>query len=376
VSARMLAEHLGYLSDTNRNRLYQAAIRSVLMPGQRVVDLGCGSGLLGLYCLQQGAAFVDAIDETSIIEVARETFVREGFASRTQLHRSSSFATKLACPADLVVCDHVGYFGFDYGLIALLADAKTRFLRPDGRLMPRRLQLLTAAVTSDACRSKAEAWGADAVAPAYRWMRDRGTNSKHAVNLPAQALISDLGVSADLNLEQELGAYLTFKNELTISRDGLLDGILGCFRAELAEGIWMTNSPLADDAIQRPQAFLPISSRLEVHAGDVVLATLRIRPAENILAWELEHPRSGRRFSHSTFKNELFASEDLNRLKLTNRPRLSERGRLRQMILAMVDGRNSIEQIEQRLLREQPEALGTESELRQFVVSTLLRDAE
>ena len=43
-----------------------------------------------------------------------------------------------------------------------------------------------------------------------------------------------------------------------------LDGLAGWFECELAEGVWMTNSPLADNPIRRPQAFLPIGEAMPV----------------------------------------------------------------------------------------------------------------
>ena len=59
-----LQEHLGYVADSLRNDRFRVAIDKIVKPGDHVVDVGCGTGVLGLFCLQAGAAKVDAIDST------------------------------------------------------------------------------------------------------------------------------------------------------------------------------------------------------------------------------------------------------------------------------------------------------------------------
>ena len=67
----MLDEHLGYVADRIRLERFEAAVAAAVRPGDRVADLGCGSGVLGLLCLQAGAGRVIGIDSTAMLEVAR-----------------------------------------------------------------------------------------------------------------------------------------------------------------------------------------------------------------------------------------------------------------------------------------------------------------
>src|SRR5688500_3980766 len=124
----MLQEHLGYLTDGLRLERFREAIAKVVRPGDRIVDVGCGSGILGLLCLQAGAAHVYCIDESPMLEVARETFRRKGLADRATLISGRSFRVQLPERVQVAVCDHVGWFGFDYGVASLLEDARQRFL--------------------------------------------------------------------------------------------------------------------------------------------------------------------------------------------------------------------------------------------------------
>lgn len=376
MSLRTLDEHLSYLADPIRHAKLRAAVQTVVRTGDRVVDLGCGSGVLGLLCLQHGAGFVEAIDESAMIETVRETYRRSGFPRQVRLHRENSFRVNLDEPADLVVCDHVGYFGFDYGLLELLADARRRFLKPGGRMLPRRLQLLLGAVSSDACRSMAEGWAAQEVTPEFHWLRGHGINSKHAVNLKPAELASGLEMIADIELGQEYPPLLNWQANIPVLCDAPIDGLVGTFRVELAENTWMSNSPLDPQAINRPQAFLPIDARVHAKAGDVLRATIRARPADHTISWEVVHLASGKRHAHSTFGSRLLSRAELQRALPSHRPQLNRKGLARRTVLGYVDGHRNTDDILEAILREHPNLFPNTAEIRRFVTATLMRDTE
>ena len=51
-----LEEHYDYLSDARRLEKFEQAVSRAVMPGDRVADIGCGFGVLGMMCLKAGAA--------------------------------------------------------------------------------------------------------------------------------------------------------------------------------------------------------------------------------------------------------------------------------------------------------------------------------
>ena len=90
----MLEEHLGYVNDRIRLEQFREAIAHVIRPGDCVADIGCGSGVLGLMCLQAGAAQVCAIESTAMIEVARVSISRaypDLFPSPEEISRFVSY---------------------------------------------------------------------------------------------------------------------------------------------------------------------------------------------------------------------------------------------------------------------------------------------
>ena len=372
----VLDEHLGYVSDPIRLEAFRTAIARSVLLGDRVADLGCGSAVLGLLCLQVGAGHVYAIDSTVAIEIARDSLHRSGWASQTSFIHNASYRAELPERVDVAICDHVGYFGFDYGLIAMLADARHRFLKPGGKLVPGRLRLHIAAVESDKCHALAEGWSAPGIPREFHWLRQNGVNSKYAVNLQGADVLAGPSELACIDLYADNPQFFSWNAELRVECDGVLHGLAGWFECELAEGVWMTNSPLSDQAIERCQAFFPIDQPLLVKAGELVNVTVSARPANNLIAWEVRHPATGKRFSHSTWQGDVMMPHQLVRSHPDYVPQLSTTARAKALVLALCDGQRSVSEIQAAVRREHPHLFPSEQEIVRFVASVLRSSTE
>jgi SAM-dependent methyltransferase len=371
-----LSEHLGYVGDSKRTERYVSAIRSLIGPESIVLDLGCGSGILGFFCLKAGAAHVFAIDSTAMIDVARDTFARAGMSNRVSFIRELSVRAHLSKPVDIIICDQVGYFGFDYGIVHTLQDARRRFLKPTGRLIPARIRLHLAAIESESCYKDVDGWQAEGVPIEFRWLRARAVNAKYAVELPETELLGAPVVLGDIDLHADNPDFLSWTATLSIARDGVMHGLVGWFEAELADGVWMTNSPLSDQAIRRPQAFLPIDEAVAVKTGDSINAKVMTRPADNLIAWVVEFPASGKRYSHSTWQQMPLSRDDLTRSRPDRVPRVSRYGKARSIVLRYCDGRRTAGEIEATVLRDHPHLFPSKEEISRFVTHVLARDTE
>ena len=372
----MLAEHLGYVSDAARLSSYKAAIAKVVTPGHSVADLGCGSGILGLLCLQAGANHVFAVDANAIIDIARESLKQAGFSERATCIRGRSQRVDLPQRVDVVVCDHVGYFGFDYGVIELLEDARRRFLKPGGTIVPSRIRLNVAAVGSQVCCELANGWQAQTVPSEFHQLHSYSINAKHAVNLRQNDILGPPAILGDIDLYADNPRFFSWNAELQMEHDGVVNGLAGWFDCELAKDVWMTNSPLVDKRIQRSQAFLPIEEPVQVKSGDRVKATVMARPADNLIAWVVEIPKTGQRFSHSTWRGMLLSPDDLMRANPEQVPQLSREGWARMTVLGYCDGRRTAREIGQAVLRDHPDLFPSSTEISDFVLRVLGRDTE
>ncbi len=366
----VLEEHFEYLALKGRYELYARAIKQAVKPGDSVADLGCGVGVLGIQALNAGAAHVFGIDRSDAIEIARETVRREGLSDQYTCMKTSTFRAELPQRADVLICDHVGFFGIDYGIIAMMEDARRRLLKPGGKFIPRQIALQVAGVSSDACHALATAWSQQPIPPEYAWLNDYSANTKHAVDLTSGDLCSEGAALGIVRLGEDSPDSFEFSAQIEIARDCQLHGLAGWFDCELADDVWMNNSPVADDAIGRSQAFFPLAEPVKVAAGDTISATLRIRHDRSIISWTVDFPGELPRQSMTTWKSTILTQADL--AVQTGGPLSpNQLGRARAALHGLLDGTRSAQQIEDALRTVLPPLFPSDEELHRFVNTEL-----
>ena len=80
----VLDYHLSMLLDTDRLNSYRRAIDASVQPGDIVVDIGSGTGILSFMACEAGAKRVYAIEGGPVIEAAKELAVDNGFGDRIE----------------------------------------------------------------------------------------------------------------------------------------------------------------------------------------------------------------------------------------------------------------------------------------------------
>ena len=260
----------------------------------------------------------------------------------------------------MIICDHVGYFGFDYGIVAMIEDARKRFLKPGGVVVPRELRLMIAGAQSEQCRKKANGWALDPVPPEYHWLREFAVNTKHRVVFEPADICCDVVELGTIALDRDVEQALSFECVLTASHSGTFDGLACWFACLLGEETWMTNSPLAPESIGRSQAFLPAREAFAVAKGDRIAVKVQIRHADGTITWTITPP-NGKRQRLSSWNSQILRPEDLRHntaVPLT----LSHTGRAYHTILDLVDGVRSLDTIEALALAVNPPLFPSDAE--------------
>ncbi|MBV7258291.1 methyltransferase [Erythrobacter crassostreae] len=367
-----LAEHVHYLGLANRSDLYRSAISDCIAPDDTVADLGCGVGVLGIFCLEVGASHVWGIDSSDAIYLAQETVRKAGLDKHYTCIASSTFRAELAEPVDALICDHIGYFGIDYGIIDMVRDAAKRMLKPGGAIMPDKLVLQIAGVSSDACHEKAAAWSDDIVPKVFHWIDEQARNTKYPHEFAPGELCSAPVELGQITLNADTPEYFSFEAEIEITSSGRFDGLAGWFKSHLGNDVWMTNSPLDPNGIKRSQAFFPIARPFDVQRGDRISVTIRARPEGNFLAWDIT-PRGGPTQKQSNWATTILAEAD--RATLDGPLRLNDNAQASQYILSLVDGQRTAAQIEETVMRDRPDLMPSQQGTRNLVRDILKRCA-
>lgn len=137
--------HIDMLNDKSRTRAYQKAIRDLVKPGDRVLDIGTGTGVLAMTAIQAGAARVYALEANpATAEIARQCIKQNGLSDRIEVVEGWSTSIELPERVDLIVSEMFGNDPFDEDILLIYADAIKRFARPDAKVIPQGFDLCCA----------------------------------------------------------------------------------------------------------------------------------------------------------------------------------------------------------------------------------------
>ena len=134
-------EHARMLHDERRTGDYLAALAAAVRPGDVVLDIGTGSGVLAVAAARAGARHVYAIEASDIAGVAERVFQVNGVADRVTLLPGWSRQIELPEQADLLVAELIGNEPFEEEILETTLDARRRLLKPGARLIPHSLTL-------------------------------------------------------------------------------------------------------------------------------------------------------------------------------------------------------------------------------------------
>lgn len=368
-----LDEHRQLLADRTRVDALSRTIAAVVSPGHIVLDVASGTGILGLLACRAGASRVYCIEQTGIIEVARELARANGFADRMHFVMAHSSWAEIPESVDVIVCDQIGHFGFEAGIVEMIADVRSRFLKSGGRIMPAAITLHVAPIELPTLRNDLKFW---TTAVGGLDMSPAGTvavNSGHPLSLSPKALLGPSAPACFIDMETVVDEPIHFTASVIADRPGTLDGIGGWFVADLGAGVTMTNAPDDPNRIDRRNVVFPIDPPVDVSPGDNITVSMRIRPGDLLVHWIVTVRNGEYRCSHSTLTGMLLTREELRRTNPHFVPSLTPRGEARKTVLALCDGGHTLACIEREVFGRHRPLFRDYNEAQVFVAEVVTR---
>lgn len=352
------------IADAVRMDAYQAALERVVRPGCVVLDIGTGTGLMALLACRLGARRVYAVDPGDAIHLARAAARASGFADRIEFIQDLSTRVELPERADVVVSDLRGVLPPYQQHLPSIADARDRLLAPGGVLVGRADTLYAAPVeAAEDHRAVTAPWdehgrGFDLSVP-----RRAALNTWAKVRVPPEQLLGEPRIWGVLDYRTVRGTDVCATLEWTARRAGTMHGVAAWFHADLAEGVAFSTGLDAPETVYGT-AFLPLLEPVPLQAGDAVTVELQARLLGHDYVWvwntRVQGPGGERaRFRQSTFLSQPARPDDLRRRAHDFRPRLGEQGRMDALVLGMMDGGATLEQIARALRQGFPHRFGS-----------------
>jgi len=238
--AGSLEYHRSLLDDPLRIVSYERALRALVEPGQIVLDLGCGTGVLALLAARLGAARVHAVESMPVIGLARRLAQENGLADRIVFHAADARDLPAVEPVDLVVSDFMGRFLVDDEMLPAVRAAAA-WLKPGGVFCPRRVELGLAPVGDIHLRA-VDLFDEPLLGLDLRAALPHALHYAYHAQLAAEALLADPSSYYEFR-PTEPAAACDRELEFVIARPGRLQAVAGWFEAELAPDVTLHTGP-------------------------------------------------------------------------------------------------------------------------------------
>jgi SAM-dependent methyltransferase len=306
--------HRELLRDRRRIDAYRQAIIESLVPGGVVVDLGARIGILSLLACQAGAGHVYLIERNrSMVAVARALAAKNGYSQCITFLDEELEKIDLPRSADLLVSDWLNpWFGVGSNIFGLLLEARDRFLKPSGALVPIAAELFLAPVETPYLIPEIAFWETALPGLDTSFGRELAANNCYIARIDPRGLLAtekrigqwDFAVARDDTFQTQV--------DFILEKSGHLHGLCAWFDVQMSPSISISTSPRLESTTWF-QSYLPLDPSTVVTAGDKLKVTLQISrrrapgsqtAAGTIVSWEGGLSARGREqhYSHSTLK--------------------------------------------------------------------------
>jgi protein arginine N-methyltransferase 1 len=348
--------------DETRMEAYTKALRLAIQPGCSVVDIGTGTGIFALLACQYGAGRVYAIEPNDSIALAEEIAAANGYADRITFFQKLSTEVQLPESVDVIVSDMRGVLPLLDNHIPSIVDARQRFLKPGGILIPGQDRLLSAPVeVPDVYRKFSAPWKREKHGLVMDAARDLVVNTWTGIRLKTAQFLAPPVAWAEIDYATVEQPDISNKISWVVERSGTMHGVGMWFETTLLGDIGFSSQSDERELVYG-NAFFPFPEEVAVERGECVTVSLRADLIDDDYQWTWRtsvFSSTDTRSPRVNFKQSTFQGIPLSRASLRQRqkdyaPGLNADGVItHQALQSMAEGK-SMDTIAQQILADHP----------------------
>lgn len=265
-----------------RTKSYEEAILSnaATLTGKTVLDLGCGSGILSMFCSRAGAAQVISIDQSEIIYKAMDICRANGIGN-VKLVKGRLEDTEIGVEkVDVIVSEWMGYFLLFEGMLDSVIYARDHHLAEGGLLLPNRCNMSLVAWGDESRHADLIGFWDEVYGFDMKCMKPEVLKDASIEICNPKWILSEPNVIADLDLMTATIDSCNFKHEfkLRVVKEGKVCAFVGYFDTffELPHRVEFSTGPEATPTHWKQTAFY-LKDPVAVTPGQIIEGTLKCR---------------------------------------------------------------------------------------------------
>ncbi len=241
--------HRRMIADRWRTEAFARALRQAVRPGDVVLDVGTGTGILAMIAAKAGAKRVYGVEQSPIAQTAANLVKANGLSDRVKILRGPANAVNLDERVDLLVSEWLGHMAFVENMLDDVIAARDQNLAADGRMLPARVDVMLAPVGDPVLfhqfgpgfwRRAVEGLDLSALEKLELAQgRALQTRVEPSTMLAAPGTL----VSVDLKTCDTEAPFRSGRVQFEIERDAMLDGFVGWFTTALTDDVELDTSP-------------------------------------------------------------------------------------------------------------------------------------
>lgn len=253
------------LGDPYRNKQLYQAIRRITRPGDVVLDLGAGTGILGFWALKFGAARAIFVDESPVLEFAIRIAKKLGLERQCDFHQTHSSNLKLEKNVDIILCEILGSYPFEEHMLETLQDT-VKFLKPKGKILPAEIKLTLTPVISQTQHKKIDVWPQIGYGLPFDDIRSVALSRMYSEPIAKSACMKPARELIHMNFESTIQSAWSVSTHWTFTHTAKIYGFCLYWEATLVPGVVMGTSPWKTPTHWK-QIYLPLLDPLHVKKG-------------------------------------------------------------------------------------------------------------